>query len=154
MFLTYMFYKGNNKTLYHVFLCALEDFGYKKHLLVPAVIVMQHTKEVWRERNGMRLTSWGLLYLNGWCCQQQQWKMDDCTVTSSGNRLIDGLSNWGFLIHSSCTSPISHLSALSISTYARNIKNIIHPAFVIKTDGSHIVYMQHYIIDTQIDIGC
>jgi len=24
--------------------------------------------------------------------------MDDCAVTSSGNQLIDGLSNWGFLI--------------------------------------------------------
>lgn len=114
-----VYQKGTKKRVSCVFVCFRRSFGYKTHLLVPAVIVMRHTKQVWRETNGMRLTSWGLLYLNGQCCQQQQWKMDDCTVTSSGNRLIDGLSNWRFLMHSSCMSPISLLSALLINTHAR-----------------------------------
>lgn len=138
--LTCMFYclsKGNIKSF-------RRSLGYKAHLLVPAVIVMRHTKEVWRETNGMRLTSRGLLYLNGQCCQQQQWKMDDCTVTSSGNWLIDGLSNWRFLVHSSCMSPISLLSALLINTRSRQLSSTPHIIknyvcyYVIKNDGSHI----------------
>ncbi len=105
------------KSLVSCMFCVLEDLLGIKHMYYSAIIVMQHDKKDRRGRNGMRPTSWGLLYLNGLCCQQQQWKMDDWTVTSSGNRLIDGLSDWRFLIHSSCMSAISLLQALLIHTH-------------------------------------
>lgn len=113
----------------------------KKRLLVSLVKNEDNhaaisARKNWGFMEKTRLTSWGLLCLNGQCCHERQkqlpWRMDDCTVTSSGSGLIDDLSKCRFLIaytvhvcqpsvfigiidHQHCTHTVQYTRQLNLS---------------------------------------
>lgn len=88
-----------------LFLCILSVFRLTSVLNTFISFISQKWRpplriEVWKQQN--KLTLSGLLCLNRQCCLERQKRrrsrMDDCTVTSSGNWLMDDLSTCRFLI--------------------------------------------------------